>query len=147
MPHWWSVWHPPGPHGQRHLPALRQDKMEVDDPELLLEAPMDETISQSAEQGDTAWSTLADLAAKGFLQIFDSAQDISEHLGRDPVISKMHVITKVFHDRVKKRIILDVKASGVSGASSKTERVFLPRALDVVWDTMDLLSLREHPKS
>ena len=36
-------------------------------------------------------------------------------------------------------MIFDAKESGVSGASTNTERVLLPRALDVVHDALELL--------
>ena len=40
--------------------------------------------------------------------------------------------------KVKKRLLLDLKASGVSAASAKFERVVLPHVLDPVFDALEL---------
>ena len=42
--------------------------------------------------------------------------------------------------KVKKRLILDTKTSGVSTSASKMERVILPKLLDVVFDCLHLLA-------
>ena len=49
-------------------------------------------------------------------------------------------LTQVKGDQIKHRVILDCKASRVSESSVTSERVVLPRALDAVTDTMQLLS-------
>eukprot|EP00972_Heterocapsa_arctica_P060746 8960633-Heterocapsa_arctica.AAC.1 len=60
---------------------------------------MDESVSESAERDDAAWNMLTDMTKKGFLKMFNSAREIRNFLGRDPLLSKMHVLTKTFHDR------------------------------------------------
>ena len=55
------------------------------------------------------------------------------------MISDLIVITKSRGGNTKKRIILNLKASGISGASSNTERVILPTSSDVAWGLAELL--------
>ena len=70
--------------------------------------------------------------------------------------SKLIVITKdklkkardgTMKRSIKKRLILNLKKSGVAAASAKTERPELPRVLDVVLAVLTLMSLRTRPTS
>ena len=40
---------------------------------------------------------------------------------------------------MKKRIVVNLKRSGVSRSSRKSQRVLLPRALDLTWDVLEIL--------
>ena len=42
--------------------------------------------------------------------------------------------------KIKKRLVLDAKESGVSGASTKAENVVLPRALDLILDVLEIMA-------
>ena len=44
-------------------------------------------------------------------------------------------------------MVVNLKRSGVSSASRKTERVLLPRTLDSVWDLLELLLKRTSTSS
>ena len=57
--------------------------------------------------------------------------------GDDPVVSNLVWIEK--KGKRGRRMIVNLKRSGVSAASRKTERVLLPRTLDSVWDLIELL--------
>ena len=52
------------------------------------------------------------------------------------------IVTKIRDGKVKKRLMLDAKASGTSVAGSKLERVILPRLLDTARNTVEMLSRR-----
>ena len=89
---------------------------------------------------DLAAEKISDLLEKGFARAFDSLQELRRHLRNKPVVSDLIVVTKISAGGVKKRIIIDLRRSGVSRSSFKSERVMLPRALDLVWDVLDLLA-------
>ena len=68
----------------------------------------------------------------GQLQAYDSAWQLRADLGQAVVLRKIVCITKVAHGRVKKRIIVDSRQSGVAPATAKAERIVLPRPIDPV---------------
>ena len=73
--------------------------------------------------------------------ICNRLEDVIKFLdGEQLVLSKIEVITKERAGKVKKRIVLNTKKSRVAESSSKIERVVLPRALDSVWDLLDLMA-------
>ena len=53
-------------------------------------------------------------------------------MGEEPLLSKLFVVVTTQAEKVKKRLILDCKKSGLSRSSRKTERALLPRVRDVV---------------
>ena len=88
------------------------------------------------------------LAGKKYVVEYPSMTKLRRAVRRKPVVSKLVVVekTKVKTDKqgnvrknIKKRIILNLRTSGVSAASAKHERVILPRALDVIFDVLELL--------
>ena len=54
-------------------------------------------------------------------------------------MSRIKVITKERAGVKKHRIVLNTKKSDVLASSQKAERVILPRALDAVFDLLDLM--------
>jgi len=109
------------------------------DPEALDSNPMDFTPYSSVEQDDEAWHEVQRLVAKKWLKQLDSLKEVEDFLGEKPVLSKFGQIIKVKLDKIKRRLILDSKSSGVSEHASKLERVILPRLLDVVFDILSLM--------
>ena len=97
------------------------------------------TSGAAADNDDDAAAELDKLPPKNYILAFDSDDDLREYLGEDPVVNELIVITKTSGNRIKKRIIVNVKKSGISRSSRKSERVGLPRALDVVWEALDIL--------
>eukprot|EP00972_Heterocapsa_arctica_P042887 6322787-Heterocapsa_arctica.AAC.1 len=95
----------------------------------------------NVEHDEQAAAELVCYAEIGFLRQFDSYKAVVAFLGEEPVLSKIGVIEKIRAGKSKKRIVLDSKQSGVSAASSKKERVVLPRILDAVFDMLDLQAL------
>ena len=82
---------------------------------------------------------------KGFVLVFDRFDDVTSYLGCEPVLSMVRVISKERGGKLKHRVVFDAKASGVSAASSNVESVQLPRLLDVIFDTLEVLN--EHDAS
>ena len=68
-------------------------------------------------------------------------QSCEHFLGEDPVLSRFGIVTKVRDGKVKKRLILDANASGIS-AASRRERAILPRLLDTARNTLEMLARR-----
>ena len=69
------------------------------------------------------------LVSKGWLLEFETLEDITEFLGEALVLSKCGLVVETKGDLIKRRLILDAKASGTSGVASKLERILLPRVL------------------
>jgi len=94
----------------------------------------------SVEQDDDAWAEIQRIRDKKWIKQFDTLEEMVTYLGDDPILSKFGMVVKVRFDKVKKRLILDSKKSGVSAAASKLERVILPRLLDAALDILHLLA-------
>ncbi len=131
-----------GPAGVRLVPEHRGvyppvDDEAPDDPEELATL-LDEQAPASPEDEEFAQAMFRDYEAKGFVRGFDSADDLEAFLGEEPVLSRVHVLTKERLGKTKRRLILDCKRSGLTDASRKAERALLPRAVDVVDDILSL---------
>ena len=81
------------------------------------------------------------MADKGLLATFGSYDDLVSHVGCRPTISRVGVLEKISAGKVKRRVIVDSRQSGVSGVTRKPERVALPRLLDVVNNALYQMSL------
>ena len=81
----------------------------------------------SVEADDDGWVEVQRLVERGWLRQFESYSALRAFLGKDRVLRKFGLITKIEGDTVKKRLISDAKASGISAVASKRERVILPR--------------------
>jgi hypothetical protein len=78
---------------------------------------------------------------KRWLQKCKNLKSVRKFLkGKPPVLSRLGLVVRTRKGRTKKRIILDTKESGVGKTSRKSYRVILPRNLDFVNDSLDLLS-------
>ena len=64
---------------------------------------------------------------------------LEERLGQDYVVSQFVVISKTKNNETKRRLILDLKKSGISARTRRTNRVVLPRATDAVHDSLELM--------
>jgi hypothetical protein len=81
------------------------------------------------------------LEDKGFVAAYSCLAEAEKALGIKIVLSKIGAIKRMRNGIMKLRMVVDSKKSGVSRATRKYERTQLPRALDVVYDS--LLLLRE----
>ena len=94
----------------------------------------------SVESDDLALVELQLFCDKGYLAKFDSLEACREFLGKDPVLSKLAMITKTKNGKVKRRLVVDCRRSGLVAASKLDERILLPRVTDAVEEQLDLLS-------
>ncbi len=64
-------------------------------------------------------------------------------MGTPPHSSRFEAIAKVRNGKSKKRIILDVKQSGVKECTRKVHRVPMPKVADVAFDILDSLAKQD----
>ena len=69
---------------------------------------------------------------------FDTLDECREFLQAEPVLSRFGLIVRNKDGKIKKRIILDEKQSGVTGSTRRTHRLLLPRGSDVTDDNLEL---------
>jgi hypothetical protein len=77
-----------------------------------------------------------------FLHRTDSLEEARKFLeGEDPVLSKFAVLERIRKGKVKRRVILDIKESGIRASTKRGYRILLPRTIDAINGTLSLLSL------
>ena len=62
------------------------------------------------------------------------------YAGYNFIKGKLFILKQERHGVVKHRVVLDCKRSAVSTSSQKSERIRLPKALDAVYDLLELTS-------
>ena len=103
----------------------------------------------SAEEEPAEVGKLLDQAReKHFCKFFDTAAELAEYLGANPVLNKLGLVTKVKVDsagvsKVKYRLIWDLRESSVNTVVNMGERIILPRISDFVDDLLRLLAFLE----
>jgi len=103
-----------------------------DPPEMAATDPDTFVNYEGVDQDQSAWDEIMALHSKGMIAKFDSYDDLVKELGARPVISRVGIVEKISSGKLKRRVIVDSAQSGVSGNTSKPERVVLPRLLDVI---------------
>eukprot|EP00435_Cladocopium_sp_Y103_P018360 s1353_g4.t1 len=73
---------------------------------------------------------------RGFCHLVDSLEEAEKELGRAPIVNKLGLIMKFKEtetgEKIKKaRIIWDLRRSGANATCRQSERILLPRLLDV----------------
>ena len=96
----------------------------------------------SVEADDDGHVKVQRLLKRGCIKQFESYSELRTFLCEDRVFSKFGIVTKIRGGKVEKRLIWDGKASGISAAASKRERVIQPRLLDTARNTLEMLSRR-----
>ena len=96
------------------------------------------------EENDAAAEQIEKFKEQEFVSAFDSLQAARAHLGADPVLSKLGVVTQEKRrpngDIVTKtRIIGDNKEAGVSTTAKRTHRSTLPRATNAIGGVLGLM--------
>ena len=80
------------------------------------------------EGDEVALKDITSHLQRGHLKAFGSIGELTRFLnGAKPILSKIGIITKERQGKVKKRLILDTKASFIKQCSAKHQRVLLPR--------------------
>lgn len=98
------------------------------------------------EDNEEALAAIQSYTDKGYLKRFDTLSDLREHLGAEPVLSKLGCIVKSKLNvstgitTTKTRIILDCRRSQVSSAASRTHKSVLPRISDAIQHTLAMLA-------
>ena len=87
------------------------------------------------------------LAAKSYTREFCSLREAEAYVRGKIVLSKIGVIRRWRNLAWKLRMVVDSKASGISRSTRKFERTMLPRALDVVLDTLELMDLAHRDRA
>ena len=94
----------------------------------------------TADVDQEAMSEIRSFAEAGWLSEFDTIGELESSLGGPAVISPFHVVVKHRSGKIKRRLILDLRRSGISARTRHTHRVVLPSISDAVQDALRLLS-------
>ena len=76
---------------------------------------------------------------KGYATEYSTLSEAEAAVGGQIVLSRIGAIERIKNGKIRMRIVIDSKKSGVSRSTRKYERSCLPQALHVVWDTLELL--------
>ena len=98
-----------------------------------------EEQTNSADDIRLIRSEVTEMTDKGWMRQFKSASEVESFVGGKFVVSKLFVQVQVKGDTVKNRVLMDCKRSLVSASSQKGERVFLPRTVDCIFDTLEVM--------
>jgi hypothetical protein len=91
------------------------------------------------DSGDYAEVETKRIAGKGFIEIFNTWDDILKKWP-NAIASKVALIVKEKADgATKTRLIVDMRRSGVNGGVVLTERIVLPRIVDFTNSILDLM--------
>jgi len=116
---------------------------QMDDPELLGTLADEVSGRRAMDEMQIALEKFQEYKDKNYVKEFGTYEELVDFLdGETPVISDVHVITKVRAGRTKHRIILNCRKAGLTRSSQRAERSILPRVTDAVADVMGL-SLNE----
>ena len=126
-------------------PAGIFPKSDEYDPEVMeqLPDPHSHENYSSVEQDEAAGPEIQRLIATGFVKSFNNYKHFEDWLGAKPHLSKMGMITKEKEGRIKRRLILDCKESGVNRKAQKGGKLTLPRISDAVEDALHLMHKTE----
>ena len=115
-----------------------EDTVEISAANLRTEAEF--TNYAGVEGTQEVGDELERLRSEGFVQVFDSLDDAERYAGGTIVLSRIGLIMRERAGKIKTRLVVDSKRSGISKATRKWERVALPRITDVLDDLMALPS-------
>ena len=101
---------------------------------------------QGVEDNEEAIRAIEGYREKGYLEQYDTLEDLKEAVGGNPVLSKLGCIVKEKRNldtgqvTKKTRIILDCKESKVSRVATRKFKAVLPRATDAVQSALQMLA-------
>eukprot|EP00971_Amphidinium_carterae_P348840 6490699-Amphidinium_carterae.1 len=102
---------------------------EVKVPEFELQIDRDHFANNQAfDQDEVAKQVLQTCVGKGYMRAYPTYEAASKALGRDHVLSQFGVLVKRKDNRVKWRVILDAKSSGVTHHTRSDYRVPLAKS-------------------
>ena len=97
----------------------------------------DELMFTSYHEAEPHDATQAELSAhinQGHIFAADSFEALEQWLGDRPVLNNLGLMLKMRDGKVEARMILDTKQSNIKQIIAESQRVILPRRLDVVYD-------------
>lgn len=94
----------------------------------------------SVDEGPASASEVERLLATGFVASARSWDELLRKLGGKPHFSKLGVIAKEKEGRLKRRLNLDCKESGVNRKARKGGGLVLPRVTDIVDEALFLMN-------
>jgi hypothetical protein len=98
-----------------------------------------ENWPSAVEEAEDLEKLVKEAEAKGFCTVTWDAREADRCLGGPPVLNRLGVVVKMQGDKKKSRIVWDMRESGVNTRCNPAERILLPRLLDVVHDTLNIL--------
>eukprot|EP00435_Cladocopium_sp_Y103_P025927 s1750_g6.t1 len=101
----------------------------------------------SVDEDPMAEPEVQRLIATGFVWATKDYQEFVTRIDGRPHFSKLGMITKEKDNKIKRRLILDCKESGVNLTAAKGGRLTLPRATDAVDDALQLMRLAKPGQS
>eukprot|EP00435_Cladocopium_sp_Y103_P017439 s3840_g4.t1 len=129
------------------FPEIPQAQMELETEQAQAKTLAGWTNYESAEQEAEELNKLvAGYVDRGLCHIVPTLEEATEELGRTPIINRLGVIVKekiADNGEVvrKSRIIWDLRRSGANSVCSQTERIILPRLLDVAAHALEQMRL------
>jgi hypothetical protein len=114
-------------------PATEAEGLEEFCLESLISDPESFLNSHGIDDDEHALAEIQGLRGQGLIEDYES---VVEQVQAKPSLSKVGVLEKISSGKVKRRVIVDSKRSGVSPATTKLERIVLPRVLDAVYDAL-----------
>ena len=156
--HAWSGWaHDPASHAAAWLiegsPAGITVDFQLDGvlEQVEPQTPLDcDTLSVDAdtfsnysgvEDDPEALSVIDGYIQKGWVLEYSSLDELRRNVQGEPVLNKFACIKKIKPDgTTKRRIIMDSKRSSVTDASKKMYKAVLPRATDLIHDSLSLIA-------
>ena len=138
---WCTIGAPAGIKEQFNLEGVfppAEDESNEEEPDTLFCDPDSFTNYEGFDDDDEAVAEVVSFERKGYLKGFGDLDELRQYLHAEPVLSRFGCIVKTKDGRTKKRIILDLKQSSVTGVSKKRWRAVLPRMLDFLYEVLDL---------
>ena len=92
------------------------------------------------DAGSHAETEVQRIHEAGFVEEFETLEELKEKHGQDVVVNKLGCVLKVkISGEVKARLVTDLRRSGGNGRLKIRERVVLPRVIDLVASILRLL--------
>ena len=134
-----TVWPTEFPKNTGVFAAADVEEEKTEPSDILDESPI--LHATKVDEDEDALKELMGYVNKGCAKVFDGVEEACLFVGGALVLSDLVVVEKTRPDgTIKRRVILNCKSSGVSKASTKSEKAVLTRVLDVVFDCLEACS-------
>ena len=118
------------------------------DEHLQLHTDFDEFINYAGfDKDEDAFQELMSFTKRQKLLSFKNLKECEQKLGRKPHLSRFGLLTRIRNGKMKKRVILDCKQSGLSRRTRRKYKVILPKVTDCVRDVLILSTHKERDQA